>query len=146
MCKKFHFRGPFDKWHGKRARTLLKSEPQHLYHIYWSLWRPLRLKKSLWVICKILGLFNNPLTADDKYSLLITENRLQHFQMHVSQKRKTFSLLFFAFPQVRLNFEHFQKKGDPYSWCIFGRRDSKKRGYINVWKVTFQMIVGEVTW
>ena len=30
----------------------------------------LRLKKSLWVICKILGLFLNPLTADKKNSLL----------------------------------------------------------------------------
>ena len=97
MCKKSHFRGQFDKWHGKRGKTLLKSEPQHLYHIYWSFWRSLRLKKSLWVIFKILGLFNNPLTADDKYSLLNRGNLLQHFQMHISQKRKTFSHFFFFF-------------------------------------------------
>ena len=25
MSKKFRFRRPFDKWHGKRAKTLLKS-------------------------------------------------------------------------------------------------------------------------
>ena len=30
MFKKSCFRGPFDKWHGKRAETLLKSEGQHL--------------------------------------------------------------------------------------------------------------------
>ena len=28
------FRGPFKKQHGKREKTLLKSERQHIYHIY----------------------------------------------------------------------------------------------------------------
>ena len=37
MSKKSCFRGSFDKWHDKRAEKLLKSERQHLYHIYWSL-------------------------------------------------------------------------------------------------------------
>ena len=84
MSKKFRFRRPFDKWHGKRAKTLLKSERQHLYHIYWSLWRILELKKSLWPICKVWGLFVNPLTVDEKYSLLNRSNLLQHFQIHLS--------------------------------------------------------------
>ena len=74
MSKKFRFRRPFDKWHSKRAKTLLKSERQHLYHIYWSLWRQFSWKNSLLVICKTLGLFANPLTADDKYSLLNRDN------------------------------------------------------------------------
>ena len=38
MSKRSRFRGPFDKWHGKRAETLLKSERPHLYHIYWKTW------------------------------------------------------------------------------------------------------------
>ena len=91
MYKKFRFRRPFDKWIGKPAKKLLESERQHLYQIYWSLWRQLGLKKILWLICKILGLFVNPLTADDKHSLLKGGNLLQHFQMQLSQKRKTFS-------------------------------------------------------
>ena len=33
MSKKSHFKGPFDKQHGKRDQTLLQSEPQHRYHI-----------------------------------------------------------------------------------------------------------------
>ena len=41
MSKKPRFRGPFDKEHGKRAETLLKSEQEHVYHIYWSLWTEL---------------------------------------------------------------------------------------------------------
>ena len=33
MSKKSHFKGPFDMQHGKRVQTLLRSEPQHRYHI-----------------------------------------------------------------------------------------------------------------
>ena len=34
MCKKSRFIGLFEKQHGKRAQTVLKSERQNLYHIY----------------------------------------------------------------------------------------------------------------
>ena len=33
MSKKSHIKGPFDRQHGKRVQTLLRSEPQHHYHI-----------------------------------------------------------------------------------------------------------------
>ena len=33
MAKKSRFKGPFDRQHGKRAQTLLRSESQHRYHI-----------------------------------------------------------------------------------------------------------------
>ena len=130
MSKKSRFRGPFHKWRGKRGETLFKAERQHLYHIYWSLSRQFRLKKSFWVICKILGLFVNPLRADLKYSLLNKGNLLQHLQMPLSQKLKIFSQLFFAFPKLRFNFEHFSKKDDLHSWRISELTDSKKR----VWR------------
>ena len=61
------------------------------------------------MICKILGLLVNPLTADDKYSLLNKGKLLQHFMMHLSQKRKIFSQFFSTFYKFRNNFEHFQK-------------------------------------
>ena len=32
--KKSRFKGPFDRQHGKRVQTLLRSERQHGYHIY----------------------------------------------------------------------------------------------------------------
>ena len=59
MSKKSRFKGSFGKQHGKRAQTLLKFAWQHLYHIYWSLWRQLTCKKSLLVTCKISRLFPN---------------------------------------------------------------------------------------
>ena len=33
MSKKCRFKGPFDKQHGKRVQTLLRSQRQHRYHI-----------------------------------------------------------------------------------------------------------------
>ena len=33
ICKKSRFKGPFDGQHGKRVQTLLRSDPQHCYHI-----------------------------------------------------------------------------------------------------------------
>ena len=33
MSKKSHFKGPFDRQHGKGFQTLLRSEPQHRYHM-----------------------------------------------------------------------------------------------------------------
>ena len=33
MSKKSHFKEPFDRQHGKRVQALLRSEPQHDYHI-----------------------------------------------------------------------------------------------------------------
>ena len=34
MSKKSCFEGPFDRQHGKRIQTLLRSGQQHCYHIY----------------------------------------------------------------------------------------------------------------
>ena len=33
LSKKSRFKGLFDWQHGKRVQTLLRSEPQHRYHI-----------------------------------------------------------------------------------------------------------------
>ena len=62
------------------------------------------------VLCKILGLFLNTLTDDDKYSLLYRDNSTQPIQILLSQKQKTFSEIFSAFLKLTLNFEHFQTK------------------------------------
>ena len=34
MFKKSRFKGPFDRQHGKRVQTLLRSGQQHCDHIY----------------------------------------------------------------------------------------------------------------
>ena len=67
------------------------------------------------VLCKILRLFVNTLTADDKYSVLNRNNVAQPIKILLSQKQKTFSQFFAPFLKSTLKFEHFQKKNDPYS-------------------------------
>ena len=62
------------------------------------------------VLCKILGLFVNTLSAEDKYCLLYRDNLTQPIQILLSQKQKTFSQFFSPFLKSTLNFEHFQKK------------------------------------
>ena len=69
------------------------------------------------VLCKILSLFVNTLTDDDKYSLLYRDNLTQQIQILLSQKPKTFSQLFSEILNPTLNFEHFQKKDDLHSRC-----------------------------
>ena len=110
MSRKSSFRGPFDKWHGKQAETLLELERQHLYHIYWSLGRQFRLRKHLWVIWKILGLFVNPFTVNDKYCLLNRGDLLQHFQIQLSKKQKVLSECFLDFLNLNPIFIIFEKK------------------------------------
>ena len=58
----------------------------------------------------MLGLFFNTLTADEKYSLLYRDNLTQPIQMQLSKKLKSFSELFSAVLNSRLNFELFKKK------------------------------------
>ena len=62
------------------------------------------------VLCKILGLFVNTLSEDDKYCLLYKDNFLERIQILLSQKQKTFSEFFSPFLKSTLNFERFQKK------------------------------------
>ena len=69
----------------------------------------------LLVLCKILKLFVNTLTADGKYFLLNRDNLTQPIQILVSQKQNTFSEFFSKFPKYPLNLKHFQKNDDPHS-------------------------------
>ena len=110
MSKKSCFRGPIDKQHGKRAQTLLKSAPQDLYHVYWSLRRQVTQRKSLLLICQILGLLANTLAADDRYPVPNRENLMIPIEMQLSQKQKTFAYFFSAFLKSTLNFEDLKKK------------------------------------
>ena len=62
------------------------------------------------VLCKILRLFANALTADDKYSLLNSDNLLQRIQELLSQKQETFSQFFSSFFNMYSKFSQFSRK------------------------------------
>ena len=83
------------------------------------------MKKSLLLTCLILGLLVNTLAADERYPVLNRDNLMILFQMQLPQKKKTFSQFFAAFLKSRFNFEYFEKKDDPHSFCIFEITDSE---------------------
>ena len=89
------------------------------------------------VLCKILRLFVNTLTDDDKYSLLHRDNLTQPIQILLSQKQKTFSQFFSAFSKSTLNFAPFKTKDDPHSRSISQITLSEKGDWINVCKILF---------
>ena len=78
------------------------------------------------VLCKILRLFLNTFTHDDKYSLLYRDNLMQPIQILLSQKQKTFPKFFPAFFKSTLNFEHSRKKDDPLA-DVFPKLPSPKK-------------------
>ena len=92
MSQKPSFRGPLDRKHGKWVETL-----------------------SLLVIHKILRLFVNTLTVDDKHYLLTRDNLTQAIQIQLSQKQNTFCEFFFESLKSILNFKQMSKKEDPHS-------------------------------
>ena len=67
------------------------------------------------MIHKILRLFVDTLTVNDKHYLLNRDNLPQAIQMQLSQKQKTFSEFFVIFLNSILNFKILTKKYDPRS-------------------------------
>ena len=56
----------------------------------------------------------------------------QQFEPPLSQKQKTFFVLFLAFLKCALNLEHLEKK-DKYSSLVISKViDSERGGYLNV--------------
>ena len=89
-------------------------------------------KKSALVWSKILRLFLNTLTADNKYSPCNVHNFAQQVQTPLSQKQKTFYGFFIAFLKCASNLEHFEKK-DEYPSLIFPEMmDWERGGYLNI--------------
>ena len=129
MSKKSRLRRLLNKIHGKPSQRLLKSEGQHLCHLYWSMWKQLSWKKTLLVICQILGVFLNALNENDKYSVLNQDNLTQPIQIQLSRKEKKFSKFFPKFSKTRLNLEHFQRN----RWHSSSTSEMKLPKTIEIW-------------
>ena len=80
------------------------------------------------MIHKILRLFFNTLTVNDKHYMLKRDNLPQPIQMQLSQKQNTFSEFFFSFLKSSLNFKHLTTKDDPRNSSISGNTGSEKYG------------------
>ena len=116
--RRSRFKTPFGNQRVNGFQTLLKVARQHYYPFFRWISGKLSRKKTALLISKILRLFANPLTADDKNPCRDMENFLQQLQRLLSQKRKTLSGVFIAFLRCAWNLEHFEKKGECPSLII----------------------------
>ena len=67
------------------------------------------------MIQKILRLFFDILTVEEKDYLLTRDNLTQTIQIQLSQKQNNFFEFFFAILKSILHFKHLPKKDDPHS-------------------------------
>ena len=72
------------------------------------------------------------MTTDDEYSRRNMLNFTQQFEPPLSQKQKTFYLLFLAFLKDAFNLEHLERKDEYPSQVISRIIDSEIGGYLNV--------------
>ena len=103
------FRTPFGNQRVNGFQTPLKVARHHYYPFFPWISGKLSRKKTALLWSKILRLFPNTLTADDKYSCRNIHNFLQQFQTLLSEKRETFSGFFIEFQKCAWNLQHFEK-------------------------------------
>ena len=85
----------------------------------------MNLKKSLLLICQILGLFARILAANDKYPVLNSYKLMTPIKMQLYEKQNDFSNFFSPFLNSSENFEHLKKKDDPHRFGVFEITDSE---------------------
>ena len=112
------FRTPFGNQRLNGFQTPLKVGRHHYYPLFPWISGKLIWKKTALLWSKILRLFANTLTADDKYSCRYMQNFLQQIQTLLYQKRKTLSRFFIAFLKCAWNLETFEKKDECPSLII----------------------------
>ena len=95
--RKSFFRTPFGNQRVNGFQTPLKVARHHYYPFSPGVLGKLNWKNTALLWLKILRLFVNTLTADDKYSCSNNQNFLPQLQTLLSQKRKTFSWFFIPF-------------------------------------------------
>ena len=128
MSKIPYFRTRFGKQHVSGFETLLKSAHNNYNRMFPWIWDKLKWKKAVLVRSEILGLLANTLTIEYMYSRRNIQNFPQELQTQLSQKWKTFSGFFTAFPKCTSSLEHFEKKDEPFTLNIPEIIDSTRSG------------------
>ena len=119
MFKYHRLKTPFYGQQVKRSKTLVKCPLEYFYNISLSLWAKVTWETSLLLIFELLRVFLKTLTADHKYSLCYIWNLQLLHQMQLSKKIKFISQFFSIFLKASSIFEHFEKKDNIHSQCIF---------------------------
>ena len=105
MSKTTRSRTPFRNQRVHEFQTLSKEARNHHYPIVPWIWDKLSWKKCRLVKFKILRLFVNTLTADDKYSRRCMKKFPQQIQTALSLKQKTFFWNFYCLSEFYREFK-----------------------------------------
>ena len=92
-------------------QTPLKVARHHYYPFLQWISEKLSWKKTALLWSKILRLFANTLTADDKYSCRNMQKFLQQLQKLLSEKQKTFFWIIYSISEMYMKFRTFWKQG-----------------------------------
>ena len=130
--KRSCFSTPFGNQLVNSFETLLKLAQHNYFPLFPWIRDKLNGKKSALVISEIFRLFVNTLTPDDKYSHRNIQIFWQQVQAPLSQKRKSFSSLLFAFLKSAWNLEHSHKKEEYNSLIITEIIASERDVYLSV--------------
>ena len=130
--KRSCFRTPFSNQRVNGFQTPSKAAAHHYYPFFAWISGKLSSKKTALLWSKILRLFANTFTADDKYSFRNMQNFRQQLQTLLSQKRKTVSGFFIAFLKCSWNSQHSEKKDECPSLIISEIIVSERGCYWNV--------------
>ena len=84
LSKNCRFRTSFEGQHVKWSQTLVKSEWEIFYHIFWSLWEEMTWEISPLFNFEILEVFVNILTADELYPVRYCKKLKFLIQMELS--------------------------------------------------------------
>ena len=82
-------------------------------------------------------MFGNTFTPDRMYSRHRWEKLQQQVEKLLSQKRRIFSEIFFAFSESTQNFPHLEKKDQLHSLNVLEVIDNGKCGYFRARKLLF---------
>ena len=112
------FRTSFGNQRVNGFQTPLKVAKHHYYRFCPWISGKLSWKKTALLWLKILRVFVNTLTADEKFSCRNMQKFLPELQTLLSEKRKAFSGFFIPFLKCAGNLEHFEKKDECSSLII----------------------------
>ena len=125
------FRTPFGNQRVNGFQTALKIATHHYCPLFPWILGKLSWKKTSLLWSKILRLFANTLSADDKYSFRNMQNFPQQLQTLLSEKRKTFSGFFIEILKCAWNLQYFEKKDESPSQIISENIVSERGSYWN---------------
>ena len=108
--KKRRLRRTFHIQHDKVCKERMKSAWKNFYHIFSSLCEKLIWKIYPLVICEILGVSGETLTAKQKYPVWDFENLTSPIQMELSEERKHLVNFLFNFWNLHLILNILKKK------------------------------------